>query len=552
MKKLYALLSVVLMAFTASAVNVTFKVNMANETVSANGVHVAGNFDANGSSGTAWSPSAYTMTDANNDGVYEVTIDLNVGMYEFKFINDNDWPGAENVPAGAQVGGGSGNNNRWAYVAAAQDVGPICFAELVDCGKVGVSFAVNMAAVTVNAAGVHIAGDLQGWDPASTEMHNPDGATIYRYIHEFNSMDNVQFKFVNGDDWSAAESVPSACETGGNRFINNITSDTLMTSVCYGACTECALSDVTFRVNMANESVSPDGVWLAGNFTNWAGGQLAMTDVGGDIYEVVATLSAGSYEYKFRNGCEWEGVSSNRTFNVSSDTTYEWCFGDTTVGCPTVTYPAESDITFTVLIPDSFSLSTDPDSGGVWIVSKTLTCWQDNPLQLQVDATNPRLFSLTLTRSGAPEVLYKFGINKPNTTGYIEETAPFDTLGCGAKNGGFTDNRLLMRTASDTIVSYCFNKCSSDCAANSVAELPFNSEVKVYPNPFTDITTVSFSNAGTYNLVVIDLTGKVVLTTVNAGASQVNLDLGALNNGMYILKIVDANGATTTKKLMLQ
>jgi hypothetical protein len=76
--------------------------------------------------------------------------------------------------------------------------------------------------------------------------------------------------------------------------------------------------------------------------------------------------------------------------------------------------------------------------------------------------------------------------------------------------------------------------------------------VNVYPNPFTDVTTVSFSEAGNYNLVVVDLTGKVVLTTVNAGANKVNLDLSALNNGVYIFKIVDANGATTTKKLVLQ
>jgi len=266
---------------------------------------------------------------------------------------------------------------------------------------------------------------------------------------------------------------------------------------------------------------------------------------------LVTTLSAGSYEFKFRNGCEWEGVSSNRNITVSSDTTYEWCYADTTVGCPTVTFPAESDITFTVLIPDSVSLSTDADSGGVWLVSN-ITCWQDAPIHLTVDGTNPRLFSTTITRSGNPDIRYKFGINKPNTTGYIEETAPFDTLGCGVDNGGFSDNRLLMRTANDTIVSYCFNKCSSDCESNSVNEIEFSSKVNVYPNPFTDVTTVSFSEAGNYNLVVVDLTGKVVLTTVNAGANKVNLDLSALNNGVYILKIVDANGATTTKKLMLQ
>lgn len=118
------LLLVVLTAFTLStqARKVMFRVNMSGVTVSANGVHIAGNFkDVNydnideNPSLVNWSPSAYTLTDPDLDGIYTVVLDLKDSTaYEFKFINDNDWPGGESVPSASQVGGG--NSNRWIYI----------------------------------------------------------------------------------------------------------------------------------------------------------------------------------------------------------------------------------------------------------------------------------------------------------------------------------------------------------------------------------------------------------------------------------------------------
>jgi hypothetical protein len=78
--------------------DVTFAVNMGNTMVSSNGVHLAGGF---GSYGYAnWSPSGIQMTDPDGNGIYTATLTLPVGQsFEYKFINGNDWPGAENVPA---------------------------------------------------------------------------------------------------------------------------------------------------------------------------------------------------------------------------------------------------------------------------------------------------------------------------------------------------------------------------------------------------------------------------------------------------------------------
>ncbi len=78
--------------------DITFAVNMANVLVSSNGVHLAGGFGAYGYAN--WSPSGIVMTDPDGNGVYTAVLTLPVGQtFEYKFINGNDWPGAEGVPA---------------------------------------------------------------------------------------------------------------------------------------------------------------------------------------------------------------------------------------------------------------------------------------------------------------------------------------------------------------------------------------------------------------------------------------------------------------------
>ncbi|MGB0175886.1 MAG: hypothetical protein ACPF9D_01890, partial [Owenweeksia sp.] len=117
MKNLYSLLLCVLAVGMIQAQhNVTFQVDMSGQTVSANGVHVAGNFQDEAGAPSDWNPSATTMTNSSGS-IYSVTVNIPAGSYEYKFINDNDWPGVESVPAAAQVDLGSGNDNRWVVIS---------------------------------------------------------------------------------------------------------------------------------------------------------------------------------------------------------------------------------------------------------------------------------------------------------------------------------------------------------------------------------------------------------------------------------------------------
>jgi hypothetical protein len=110
MKKIFTFCFVALSAMMAQAqVAVTFNVDMTGQTVDANGVHMAGNFNDVNYDGTAenaayvnWNPSAIALADQGN-GIWSVTLNLVPERYEFKFINGNDWPFAEDVPPACQV-----------------------------------------------------------------------------------------------------------------------------------------------------------------------------------------------------------------------------------------------------------------------------------------------------------------------------------------------------------------------------------------------------------------------------------------------------------------
>ena len=114
---------------TACDVDVTLKVNMAwevaNNAISANGVHVAGDFQG-------WSPSTTPMTDANNDGIYEVTVTVPANSsIQYKFINGNAWGSDEPVPSACAVTGTTNRGATFAYGDSTMN--PVCFGKCTDC-----------------------------------------------------------------------------------------------------------------------------------------------------------------------------------------------------------------------------------------------------------------------------------------------------------------------------------------------------------------------------------------------------------------------------------
>ena len=104
------ILFIVFTVCNLKAFNITFSVDMNNESVSSNGVHLAGNFQSEAGFKEDWNPSITQMSDVDGDGIFSITLDIPAGYWEFKYVNGNVWTNAENAQGSCTVGG---TNNRY-------------------------------------------------------------------------------------------------------------------------------------------------------------------------------------------------------------------------------------------------------------------------------------------------------------------------------------------------------------------------------------------------------------------------------------------------------
>jgi hypothetical protein len=340
MKKLILFFSCILFVQSIiGQVNVTFNVDMTNEIVNPTGVHIAGNFQDPDSDGilenpnlVSWSPWDYELTDADMNGVYSITLQLVSAVYEFKFINGNDWQDDfgtvwhESIPNTCAVGGG--NTNRQIVIAGSDTSYSVCYNNCAACGENAVRFAVDMNFVDedgdgipgefgedINPIGVFVAGDFQGWDASATPLYDFDSNGIWEGYYSIGTATTIEYKFINGNDWNyPSENVAGACSNGGgNRTMTIESENTVLPFVCWNSCSTCVQPTlVTFNVGMTNEIVSVNGVHLIGSF-NWSPGDpdYEMTDPDGDgIYSVTIELVPGDYDYAFVNGTEYSLLES--------------------------------------------------------------------------------------------------------------------------------------------------------------------------------------------------------------------------------------------------
>ncbi len=231
---------------------------------------------------------------------------------EYKFVNGDEWGEDESVPSACAM-----NNNRFLTVPATDTVlVAVCFGSCYPCGNpTDVTFQVDMSEQTVSPQGVHVAGSFQGWNPASTELL-PVGDNIYAVTVTVSENDYFEFKYINGNDWPGEETVPPACGVpdgvaGFNRFYTVPVGGGTLPVVCFGSCNPCGFIseevEIIFRLDMSEETISPDGIYLTGSFQDWDLTANEMTDMGDAIYETTISLWSGEYhQFKYINGITWD------------------------------------------------------------------------------------------------------------------------------------------------------------------------------------------------------------------------------------------------------
>ena len=302
MNTFFALLSV---GILSAQTNVTFRVDM-NQQTGFTTPEVNGTF--NNWCGAACSP----MTDVNADGVWEVTVPLSAGTYEFKFAADN-WSSQENLTAGSPCTVTNGNfTNRTLTVGTNDTILPIvCWGSCLSCASVptphNVTFRVNMAQQT-GFTTPEVNGTFNNWCGASCNPMadlNSDG--VWEVTVSL-APGSYEFKFA-ADNWTTQENLTSgsACTVTNGNFTNRSlvvgNNDTILPIVCWGYCVDCNAiptpRNVTFQVDMSQQTgfTTPE---VNGSFAGWAGGVNTMTDVNSDgIWEKTLSLLPGTYEFKF-------------------------------------------------------------------------------------------------------------------------------------------------------------------------------------------------------------------------------------------------------------
>lgn len=107
----------------------------------------------------------------------------------------------------------------------------------------------------------------------------------------------------------------------------------------------------------------------------------------------------------------------------------------------------------------------------------------------------------------------------------------------------FTVGEAVVGTlgSSNTSLTQGFNQVVLDTQSSAVRNLGYSAEIKVYPNPATDILTIESGIEA--KVEILDCTGKVILgnQAVSADGST-DVQINTLAAGIYLLHIRGSDG----------
>ena len=523
---------------------VTFQVDMNNYAGgSFTTVYVSGTFNS-------WSGNSNALSDANSDGVWEGTFDINDDSIEYKFTMDN-WSKQESLtPGSACTKTTSGYTNRFVKLTGNVTLDKVCFESCAACSSVtkkSVTFNVNMKQYSGSYTNVYVSGNFNSWSGNSNQLTDADGDKIFSGTFDI-TQDSIEYKF-QVDNWKDDEKLTSgsACTktTGGytNRFL--IVSGTkVLSNVCWGSCSECT-NDVTFKVDMAKyKGASFTGVFVNGSFNGWCGNCNPMDDSDKNgIWEVKLPLPQDSIEFLFtldgwtvkemmKEGSACTKTTAgytNRFLKITGNTVLDAVCFESCVSCANT--KEKANVTFKVDMSKytgSFTAVNINGSFNGW-------CGACNPM---TDADNDKVYEITLPLNATDTFEYLFTVD-----GWTAKETFTGGESCTKTTGQFT-NRMGVVTADTTLPAVCWEKCVS-CATLGNTAITANG-VKVFPNPGNGRFNVSasFSNLTSGNIEVFDVVGQKIYSKGFTGkAINAEINLNSAKPGMYLMVINTAEGS---------
>ena len=256
-----------------------------------------------------------------------------------------------------------------------------------------------------------------------------------------------------------------------------------------GTTTELTYVDVTFNVNMSNEDVSADGVFLAGGADFGFPGDNPMTDAGNGIWTITKQVIApytGNYTFLNGNCGDWsckedisgqdcaDGPYSDRLLsNITDNHVVNTCFGECTTdgSCP----PPPSvfhDVTFSV---NTDNITVGPNGmyvGGGFLGGSDAYALTDN---------GDNNWSTTVSIAEGSSGHYVF-FNSPSHGGDWGTKEDLAGLECG--DPANYNDRFMPAVTAPTSVEYCFGTCDAACSPPPPPAETFNVTFRVDMNNF--------------------------------------------------------------------
>jgi hypothetical protein len=403
---------------------------------------------------------------------------------------------------------------------------------------------VNMSQQTVSTNGVHIAGNFQGWNPASTAMTDANGDGIYEYTINTFVGEKIEYKFINGNAWGSDESVPLSCRYNNswNRgdSIANVSDSADV--VCFALCYNCA--GVTFQVDMNQVSQSFTTPEVNGLWNSWCGNCNPLTDADGDgIWTTKLPLAVGTtQEYKF-SADNWAIQEQNNPAApcTNGNTTYTNRVlvipaTDTVLNVVCWSQCTACDVDVTLKVNMAWEKANNAISANGVHVAGDFQGWSPSATPM-TDADNDGIYEVTINVPANSSIQYKF-ING-NAWG-SDESVPSACVVTGTWNRGAT-----FAYEDTTMNPVCFGKCT-DCMA-SIDEALQN--VSLFPNPNRGQFQLARMDASTnVEVSILDLQGKVLTVAKwNEGEESLSVDLGNFANGVYMVRLTSEEGSRTLR-----
>jgi polyisoprenoid-binding protein YceI len=266
-----------LLGFSQTTYNVTFQVDLNQYSGSYNVVEVFGTFNN-------FAGGVTILTDANSDGVYDVTVPIAAGNIEFLYALDTtgsfnyvleDFTSTQ--PFCTVTNGNF--TNRFLTVSADTTLAINCWEACVDCDSItptsNITFQVDMSEYTGSYTQVNINGTFNGFCGTCAVMNDANNDSIYDITINVPN-DTIEWLFTvdgftDAESFNPGDPCTKTTIDGGSTFVNRVflpSGDTTLPDVCWNSCVDCEsvgleeewLEDLTISPNPSNGIVYLNGM----------------------------------------------------------------------------------------------------------------------------------------------------------------------------------------------------------------------------------------------------------------------------------------------------